>query len=193
MHAEPISQGLIMSPNTLEDQGLNFTPTNILTKDKFGENYDSIKSVSSMGKMKESWDNVTQAVMMMVYVVTFVAVALAILVLYNLGILSFTEMEREIATLKVLGFKTDVLRKLLLTQNVIFTAIGFVLGIPLGFYFMTLMMNAAGDSLYYVPSLTWGNILLTAVITFAISIGVNLMFSDKINDLNMVEALKDVE
>ena len=193
IHAEPISQGLIMSPNTLEDQGLNFTPTNILTKDKFGENYDSIKSVSSMGKMKESWDNVTQAVMMMVYVVTFVAVALAILVLYNLGILSFTEMEREIATLKVLGFKTDVLRKLLLTQNVIFTAIGFVLGIPLGFYFMTLMMNAAGDSLYYVPSLTWGNILLTAVITFAISIGVNLMFSDKINDLNMVEALKDVE
>ena len=193
IHAEPISQGLIMSPNTLENQGLNFTPTNILTKDKFGENYDSIKSVSSMGKMKESWDNVTHAVMMMVYVVTFVAVALAILVLYNLGILSFTEMEREIATLKVLGFKTDVLRKLLLTQNVIFTAIGFVLGIPLGFYFMTLMMNAAGDSLYYVPSLTWGNILLTAVITFAISIGVNLMFSDKINDLNMVEALKDVE
>ena len=193
IHAEPISQGLIMSPNTLEDQGLNFTPTNILTKDKFGENYDSIKSVASMGKMKESWDNVTHAVMMMVYVVTFVAVALAILVLYNLGILSFTEMEREIATLKVLGFKTDVLRKLLLTQNVIFTAIGFVLGIPLGFYFMTLMMNAAGDSLYYVPSLTLGNILLTAVITFAISIGVNLMFSDKINDLNMVEALKDVE
>ena len=193
IHAEPISQGLIMSPDTLEDQGLNFTPTNILTKDKFGENYDSIKSVSSIRKMKESWEDVTRAVMMMVYVVTFVAVALAILVLYNLGILSFTEMEREIATLKVLGFKTNVLRKLLLTQNVIFTAIGFVLGIPLGFYFMTLMMNAAGDSLYYVPSLTWGNILLTAVITFAISIGVNLMFSDKINDLNMVEALKDVE
>ena len=58
---------------------------------------------------------------------------------------------------------------------------------------MTLMMNAAGDSLYYVATLTWGNLLLVAVITFAISIGVNLMFSDKINDLNMVEALKDVE
>ena len=131
--------------------------------------------------------------MMMVYVVTVVAVALAVLVLYNLGILSFTEMEREIATLKVLGFKTRILRKLLLTQNLIFTAIGFVLGIPLGFYFMTLMMNAAGDSLYYIPKLTLGNILLSALITFTISIVVNLMFSDKINDLNMVEALKDVE
>ena len=193
IHAEPVSQGLIMSPDTLEDQGLNFTPTNIVTPEKFGEKYDSIKSVSSIDSLEKSWDQITTAVMMMVYVVLFVAVALAALVLYNLGILSFTEMEREIATLKVLGFKTRVLRKLLLTQNLIFTAIGFVLGIPLGFYFMTLMMDAAGDSLYYIPTLTWGNILLSAFITFAISIAVNLMFSDKINDLNMVEALKDVE
>ena len=193
IHAEPISQGLIMSPDTLEDQGLDFTPTHIMTDEKFGENFDSIKSTTSVEKMEKSWDQMTSAVMMMVYLITVVAAVLAILVLYNLGILSFTEMEREIATLKVLGFKTNVLRKLLLTQNVIFTAIGFILGIPLGFYFMTLMMNAAGDSLYYVPTLTWGNILLSAVITFAISIGVNLLFSDKINDLNMVEALKDVE
>ena len=193
IHAEPVSQGLIMSPDTLEDQGLNFTPTNIVTPEKFGEKYDSIKSVSSIESLEKSWDQITTSVMMMVYVVTFVAVALAILVLYNLGILSFTEMEREIATLKVLGFKTNVLRKLLLTQNIFFTAIGFILGIPLGFYFMTLMMNAAGDSIYYVPTLTWGNILLSALITFLISIGVNLMFSDKINNLNMVEALKDVE
>lgn len=193
IHAEPISQGLIMSPDTLEDQGIDFTPTNILTDEKFGENWDSIKSVTGIDKMKKSWDQMTTSVMMMVYVVTFVAGALAILVLYNLGILSFTEMEREIATLKVLGFKTNVLRKLLLTQNIIFTSIGFILGIPLGFYFMTLMMNAAGDSLYYVPTLTWTNILLCAAITFVISIGVNLMFSDKISDLDMVEALKDVE
>ena len=193
IHAEPIQQGIIMSPDTLEDEGLNFTPTNILTKEKFGENYDSIKSTTTIRKMEESWDQMTSAVMMMVYMVTIVAGALAIIVLYNLGILSFTEMEREIATLKVVGFRTNVLRKLLLTQNVIFTAIGYVLGLPLGLYFMTLMMNAAGNSLYYIPSLTWGNILLTAVITFSISIGVNLMFSDKINDLNMVEALKDVD
>ena len=193
IHAEPISQGLIMSPDTLDNQGLNFTPTNILTSEKFGENFDSIKSVTSIDDMKESWDLMTTSVMMMVYVVTIVAGVLAVLVIYNLEILSFTEMEREIATLKVLGFKTRFLRKLLLTQNLVFTSIGFIFGIPLGFYFMTLMMNAAGDSLYYVPSLTWGNILLTAAITFSISIFVNLLFSDKINDLDMVEALKDVD
>ncbi len=193
IHAEPVSQGLAMSPDTLEDQGLNFTPTNIITDQKFGENINSIKSVTTLDAMEESWSVMTASVMMMVYIVLVVAGLLAVLVLYNLGILSFTEMEREVATLKVLGFKTNFLRRLLLTQNLIFTAIGFVLGIPLGFYFMTLMMDAAGDTLYYIPTLTRGNIILTAIITFSISIFVNLMFSDKINDLDMVEALKDVE
>lgn len=193
IHAEPISQGLIMSPDTLEDQGLNFTPTNIVTPDKFDERYDSIKSVSTLADMEDSWSQMTSSVMMMVYVVTIVAGLLAFIVLYNLGILSFTEMEREVATLKVLGFKTGFLRRLLLTQNLIFTAVGFILGIPLGFYFMTLMMDAAGDSLYYIPTLTWGNILLSAAITFSLSIFVNLMFSDRISELDMVEALKDVD
>ena len=193
IHAEPISQGLIMSPDTLEDQGLNFTPTNIVTPDKFDERYDSIKSVSTLEDMEDSWSQMTSSVMMMVYVVTIVAGLLAFIVLYNLGILSFTEMEREVATLKVLGFKTGFLRRLLLTQNLIFTAVGFILGIPLGFYFMTLMMDAAGDSLYYIPTLTWGNILLSAAITFSLSIFVNLMFSDRISELDMVEALKDVD
>ena len=156
-------------------------------------NHDSIKSITTLNEMKNNWDEMSGSVMMMVLILIFFAILLAIVVLYNLGILSFTEIEREIATLKVLGFKTGDLRKLLLTQNLVFTFIGFILGIPLGFYLMTLMMNAAGDSLYYIPSLTLGNILLSGVITFIVSIAVNLLFSSKIKNLNMVEALKDVE
>lgn len=193
IHGEPLSQGIILYSDELEDLGLEYTPTSILTDDDVNEDYDSVKSVSTLEEMKDSWNEMTASVMMMVSILIFFAILLAIVVLYNLGILSFTEIEREIATLKVLGFKTGDLRKLLLTQNLLFTAIGFVLGIPLGFYLMTLMMDAAGDSLYYVPSLTLGNILLSGIITFAVSIVVNLMFSSKIKGLNMVEALKDVE
>ncbi|MBO5151790.1 MAG: FtsX-like permease family protein [Methanobrevibacter sp.] len=193
IHGEPLSQGIILSAEKLEDLDLNFTPTSIITSQSVDDDYDSIKSISSIDDMVNAWDKMTSSVMMMVSILIFFAVLLAIVVLYNLGILSFTEIEREIATLKVLGFKTGDLRKLLLTQNLVFTAIGFILGIPLGFYLMTLMMDAAGESLYYIPSLTLENIALSAVITFAVSIAVNLMFSGKIKNLNMVEALKDVE
>ena len=193
VHGEPMSQGIILSKDKLEDLGLNFTPTSIITTEHVDDDYDSVKSVSTIGEMKYNWEEMSGSIMMLVSIIIIFAVLLAIVVLYNLGILSFTEIEREIATLKVLGFKTRDLRKLLLTQNVVFTSIGFLLGIPLGFYMMTLIMNAAGESLYYTPSLTIGNILLSAAITFTISIVVNLMFSSKIRNLNMVEALKDVE
>ena len=193
IHGEPLSQGIILSSDKLDELGLNFTPTSIITSQNVDKEYDSIKSVTTLSEMKENWDEMSGSIIMMVSILIFFAVLLAIVVLYNLGILSFTEIEREIATLKVLGFKTGDLRKLLLTQNIIFTAIGFILGIPLGFYLMTLMMDAAGESLYYIPSLTLGNIILSGVITFAVSIVVNLLFSSKIGNLNMVEALKDVE
>lgn len=193
IHGEPLSQGIILSSDKLDELGLNFTPTSIITSQNVDKEYDSIKSVTTLSEMKENWDEMSGSIMMMVSILIFFAILLAIVVLYNLGILSFTEIEREIATLKVLGFKTGDLRKLLLTQNIIFTAIGFILGIPLGFYLMTLMMDAAGESLYYIPSLTLGNIILSGVITFAVSIVVNLLFSSKIKNLNMVEALKDVE
>ena len=193
IHGEPLSQGIILSSDKLDELGLNFTPTSIITSQNVDKEYDSIKSVTTLSEMKENWDEMSGSIMMMVSILIFFAILLAIVVLYNLGILSFTEIEREIATLKVLGFKTGDLRKLLLTQNIIFTAIGFILGIPLGFYLMTLMVDAAGESLYYIPSLTLGNIILSGVITFAVSIVVNLLFSSKIGNLNMVEALKDVE
>ena len=193
IHGEPLSQGIILSSDKLDELGLNFTPTSIITSQNVDKEYDSIKSVTTLSEMRENWDEMSGSIMMMVSILIFFAVLLAIVVLYNLGILSFTEIEREIATLKVLGFKTADLRKLLLTQNIIFTAIGFILGIPLGFYLMTLMMDAAGESLYYIPSLTLGNIILSGVITFTVSIVVNLLFSSKIGNLNMVEALKDLE
>lgn len=193
IHGEPLSQGIIMSPEKLEELGLNFTSTSIITAEKVNKDYDSIKSITTLTELKNNWDELSGSIMMMVSILIFFAVSLAMVVLYNLGILSFTEIEREIATLKVLGFKTGDLRKLLLTQNLVFTAIGFVLGIPLGLYLMMIVMNASGESIYYVPSLTWGNILLSAIITFSVSIVVNLMFSGRIKNLNMVEALKDVE
>ncbi|WP_296866409.1 ABC transporter permease [uncultured Methanobrevibacter sp.] len=193
IHGEPLSQGIILSKEKFDDLDLNYTPTSIITAENVEGNHDSIKSITTLNEMKNNWDEMSGSVMMMVSILIFFAILLAIVVLYNLGILSFTEIEREIATLKVLGFKTGDLRKLLLTQNLVFTFIGFILGIPLGFYLMTLMMNAAGDSLYYIPSLTLGNILLSGVITFIVSIAVNLLFSSKIKNLNMVEALKDVE
>lgn len=193
IHADPISQGFIMSSDKLDNLELNYTPTSIVTSEYVDKNYSDIKAVNSMNDMTSSWDEMTESMMLLVYILIFFACLLAVVVLYNLGLLSFTEIEREIATLKVLGFKTSALRRLLLTQNLWFTAIGFILGFPLGYYILDIMWQSSGDSFYILPSISLSNFLLTAVITFALSILVNLLFSRKIKKLDMVESLKGVE
>lgn len=193
IHADPISQGFIMSSDKLEDLDLNYTTTSIITAEHVDKDYDGVKVANSMKDMTSSWDEMTESMWLLIYVLIFFAALLAIVVLYNLGLLSFTEIEREIATSKVLGFKTSALRKLLLTQNLWFTAIGFILGLPVGYMILDVMWASSGDSFYILPSITLSNLLLTAVITFALSIFVNLMFSRKIKRLDMVESLKSGE
>ncbi|MBQ2652020.1 MAG: ABC transporter permease [Methanobrevibacter sp.] len=193
IHADPTSQGLIMSLDKLEDLDLNYTPTSIVTAEHVDKNYSAIKATNSMKDMTSSWDELTEAMWLLIYILIFFASLLAVVVLYNLGLLSFTEIEREIATLKVLGFKTGALRKLLLTQNLWFTAIGFILGIPIGYYILKIMWESSGDSFYILPSISPMNLIITAIITFSLSILVNLLFSRKIKKLDMVESLKSGE
>lgn len=129
IHADPISQGLIMSQYKLEELGLNYTPTSIITSDHVNKTYDIIKTTNTHEDIEKDWDGISQNMWLFIYILSFFACVLAIIVLYNLGLMSFTEIEREIATLKVLGFKSSALRRLLLTQNLIFTAIGFLLDV----------------------------------------------------------------
>lgn len=193
IHANPVSQGLIMHSEKLDELGLNYTPTSVITSEYVNKTYDGFKVIVTLKDIEDDWNKSMESVWLLIYVLIINACILAIIVLYNLGVLSFTEIEREMATLKVLGFKSNDLRRLLLTQNLIFSVIGFLLGIPLGLYVLGLMWESSGDSLYLIPILTPTNVLLTATIIFSISIIVNLMFSRKIKKLDMVESLKDVE
>ena len=193
IHADLTSQGIVMSSDKIENLDLNYTPTSIVTEQHVDKNYSIIKTVNSMKDITSSWDELTESMWLLIYILIFFASLLAIVVLYNLGLLSFTEIEREIATLKVLGFKTGSLRKLLLTQNLWFTFAGFILGLPVGYYVLKMMWDSSGDSFYILPSISPMNFILTATITFTLSILVNLMFSRKIKKLNMVESLKSGE
>ena len=193
IHADPISQGLIMTPDYFEDLGLNYTPTSIVTSQNVTSDYNGIKAVNTLDTAVSNWNEISESMLSMVSILIFFAALLAVIVLYNLGLLSFTEIEREIATLKVIGFETNNLRKLLLTQNLWFTSMGFVLGIPFGYLLMKSMTDSAGPSFQFPITLSPGNLMLSFIITFSLSIVVNLMFSGKIRKLNMVESLKGVE
>lgn len=193
IYRDPSSQGICMSREYFEKLGNSFSATSILTSKKAAQKPSGISSVQQTIDLTKSWDDLTQAMMKMVYILIVAAAALAVVVLYNLGILSFTEMERELATLKVIGLKTKRLRRLLLTQNLWLSCIGFLLGIPAGKWLLVQITSTSGDSFDMITVIHFSNILLAFVITFVLAYLVNRMFSGSIRKLDLAGSLKSVE
>ena len=192
-YSDPTSQGLIITKDKLEDLDEEYKATSILTSENVDENYTGVKTVLSIDSLTESWDTMMDSSMSIIYLLVVFASLLSVIVLYNLGLLSYTEIKRELATLKVLGFKTSKLRRLLLTQNIWFTTIGFLIGIPLGCEILKYLFSTMGDSFYIPVHLSAKTLIVTFLITYVVSVLVNLMFSGKLKKLDMVESLKDLE
>ena len=193
LYRDPTVQGIRMTRAHFESLGYRFRATSIVTPQKVTQKFAGMNDIQSTADLTSGWDTMTESMMKMVYILIAAAAVMAVVVLYNLGLLSFTEMERELATLKVIGLKSGKLRGLLLTQNLWLSAVGFVLGIPAGQWLIGIIMSMSGDSFDMVNELKAGNLLLAFVITFALSIFVNRLFSGKIKRLDMVASLKGVE
>lgn len=192
----PFGQGLIMSPEVFDKIGgddYNYSTNVVLTQKNVKENYTGVSSVTTSEDIRKGWNTMTEALDLMVSVLTTFAIVLAVVVLYNLGLLSFTEIQRELATLKVLGFNSKSLRRLLLTQNLWFSTIGFILAIPGAYILMGIMMGSTGDEYCFPINIYLWNFVVSFLITFGLSVLVNLAFSRKIKKVNMVESLKSNE
>ncbi|MDR1094315.1 MAG: FtsX-like permease family protein [Clostridiales bacterium] len=192
IYRSPTTQGLTMGKEVLEAFGYGFEPTAVLSAERYEGGAAGEKAVYRED-LYAGWDDLTESFMLMVWILIFAAVLLAVTVLYNLGVLSFTEMTRELATLKVLGFGAGKLRRLLLMQNLFLTAAGFVLGVPCGLLVIRAMTASMGDSFDMIAKLHWTDVVYSGLITVGIAALVTLLFGGKLRKLDTVSALKSAE
>lgn len=131
-----------------------------------------------------------QASIMMCTVFVIAAVLLGSVILYNLGTLSYNERYYEMATLKVLGFSNSRIRRLMIQQNLWLSVIGIILGLPVGYQFILVLLStvqATIDITVYIPlSIYLFSILGTLLLSWAI----NRLLSGKVYHIDMVAALK---
>ena len=193
INRDPMSQGITIYKNTYEDLGYEFKPTSIITMKKDIENIYGIKTIKSISDLRDSFDELTEAMNLMVYILVIAAVLLAVVVTYNLGILYFAETEREFATLKVLGMKTKKIFKLLVTQNIFLSFVGFIGGIPTGKWIMDVIASMNGDAFDMTTIVSVKNMVMSGAIVIGLLVIVNLIFLPKIKKINMVESLKGLE
>lgn len=190
INADPATQGIIMTPQKLDDFDIDFKPTYIITNQSVDKNLTGVASANSINDLVKSWDDLTKTADLMVGALLIFAIVLSIVVLYSLGILGFTEVERDMATLKVLGFKTKNLQKLFLTQNLALSIVGYVLGVPTGYAVLDFMWDTVGDTFFYPTHYTARTIILSFILTIVLSLIVNYLLTRKLKKIDMVQSLK---
>lgn len=193
IYRTPADQGITMSKEYFNNLGFTFKPTSVISGQTVIEEPAGVEKLWAKEEMTKSYDALMEAMNLLIYVLMLAAVVLAVVVLYNLGVLSFTERYRELSTLKVIGFKTGRLRTLLLTQNIWMTALGILPGIPTGLWVLDYMFRFMGDNLDFVTKVEPGSYLYSILGTFLISVMMNRLFSKRVKNIDMVSALKGVE
>ncbi|MBR0135540.1 MAG: FtsX-like permease family protein, partial [Clostridia bacterium] len=121
------------------------------------------------------------------------AAVLGVVVLYDLGVMSYVERFREMATLKVIGFKDKKIGGLLIWQNMLLTVVGIILGIPAALGVLKfLVINLAKEYELRIRVSTLSFIISIALV-LGVSLIVALMIARKNKKIDMVEALKAQE
>ena len=196
IYRDPSIQGITMNRSVFENMEYTFKPTAVLTNmtvDKSLTDEDEVSSIMNVAEMKASFAETMEMMNAMVYIMVLAAILLGIVVLYNLGVLSFVEKTREVATLKVLGFRSSNIRNILQKQNIWLTVIGIAVGLYAGWGMLYVICTTVSDTLDMFPILYPLTYVYSIGGTFAVSIFVNFMFSGKVRTIDMVDALKGVE
>lgn len=196
LYRTPTGQGITIHKKSYEAMQYDFSPTALYTNmtiPTYVKESDEVSGVISIAQLKNDLDETMEMMNIMVAILILAAVVLGVIVLYNMGVLSFMEKTREIATLKVLGFSSKRIRKILGQQNAWITVLGIVAGLILGYWFLDLIMQTMSED-YDMPTVVYKMTYVYSVIgTWMVSTGVNRMLSGKVKTICMVDALKGVE
>ena len=153
----------------------------------------NITSVQSKQDIIDSFDAFMEIFYFFIIVLIVASVLLCLIVLYNLGIMSYMERYREMATLKVLGFRNKAIGRLLISQNLWIAVAGTLLGIPAGIWALKYLMDMLARE-YEMEALVGPvSILLATALNLGVAVIVGWMISRKNRKINMVEALKGAE
>ena len=190
---DSMTEGIFMTDVFADSMGIPYTVSSVFTDETGIPEYARILNKQSKQSIMDSFDTFMDLMNKMILLLVLAAVILGIVVLYNLGVMSYTERYREMATLKVVGFKDSKIGRLLISQNLWLTVLGIIIGVPAGVGVLKYLLEALASEyeLKLVLGLpTW---LVSVLLTFGVSLAVGLMVARKNRHIDMVAALKTEE
>ena len=195
------SLGIYMTKGTwLSLRKGSFVPTAIQLDEPTQDCLAQLKDMEEVDSIDNTDDQAAQALIALnmisaiFYLLMVIALALAFVICYNMGLINFSERTREYATLKVLGYHQKEIRSLILRENAIITVISILLSIQPGIVLTKLILKIAEtETARYVNHTKLSSILFSCIITWAFSAFIQRLLARKVRGIDMVEALKSVE
>lgn len=190
-----VSESIVITPKYADTLHISYAVDSVYTdaaKNEIAAD-SAIKNVTSKQMIVDSFDTFMDLMDTMIFILIAGALLLGVVVLYNLGVMSYTERYREMATLKVLGFKDRKIGSLLIGQNLWLSMIGVVIGMPAGMGVLAYLLKELAGEYEMKMVVSAKTFVCSIVLTVGMSLLVSLMVSRKNKKIDMVEALKIAE
>lgn len=185
-----MSEAIIMNEDYAKSKNINYHINLVYTSESNINTNENIINTQSKSIIIKSFDSFMELMNISVTLLIIAAVVLGVVVLYNLGVMSFMERYREMSTLKVLGFKDKKIGNLLITQNMWISLLGTIIGIPLGVWTLDYLIKALASEYEMSLSISWLSFVISILITLGISWFVSIVIANKNKKIDMVESLK---
>ena len=153
-----------------------------------------VNTIQTVKNLEDGMNSMLNMMYSLIALLIVVSVILAIVIIYNLGIMSFSEKEYQFATLKVLGYKYKQIKKIFIKQNIWIGIFAIIIALPLGNYMTDyIFKNAIGDTYDFEAMIKPATFIMSSIGTFVVVYIVNQFLAKKIKKIDMVSSLKGNE
>ena len=153
-----------------------------------------ISTVQFLDNISQQFAKTIQSLDYVILVLIICAGLLAFVVLYNLTNINITERQRELATIKVLGFYDREVSAYVYRETTLLTILGVAVGLVFGvFLHLFVIQTVEVDMVMFGRTVHFMSYIYSILLTILFSILVNLVMSRKLKKISMVESLKSVD
>ena len=193
---DPQNQNVTMTKKYLESLGITYKPDALYTNNDLAnvKEIENVETIQGIESLKDGMTSMLSMMKTMLVLIIGIAILLGAIIIYNLGILSYTEKQYQFATLKVLGFKDKQIKNIFIKQNNWIAIISIIIGVPLGYYLTDWLFQTAIEEHYdFNAFITLRTYIISIVGTYVISYLVSKFLARKIKNIDMVTSLKGNE
>lgn len=193
---DPQNQNITMNRAYLESLNIKYQPDSLYTKNnlKNTKELNGVELIQDIKALEKSMETMLSMMKKMIILIICFAILLGAIIIYNMGILSYSEKEYQFATLKVLGFSDKKIKKIFIEQNTWITIASIILGLPSGYFLTSWLFKACLDESYdFAVHIELWTYIVATIGTLLVSYLVSLKLAKKVESIDMVSSLKGNE